>query len=96
MLIQAGMEYGMQLGLAFQITDDLLDIGGDASLTGKAVSKDLAHGKMTWPYAVGMEQAEADAEQAITGGYSRRGGIRQAERLFPNPCAVYAKTSKIT
>ena len=81
-LIKAGLEFGTQFGLAFQITDDLLDIRGDAALTGKAVSKDLAHGKMTWPNAVGIEQAEADAQQAILSAIGAAEGFGRQSAFF--------------
>lgn len=41
--------YGTNLGLAFQIVDDLLDYKGDPEKTGKAVGNDFAEGKMTLP-----------------------------------------------
>lgn len=41
--------YGRNLGLAFQITDDVLDITGEASLTGKPVRSDLREGIITLP-----------------------------------------------
>ncbi len=64
-LIRKGEAYGKHLGLAFQISDDLLDLTGDPLLTGKAGNRDQALGKMTWPAAVGEEQACRDAELAI-------------------------------
>ena len=66
---EAGMEmaetYGRQLGLAFQIVDDLLDLEGDATLMGKTLGKDVAEGKLTWPACVGMEKARQDAAACI-------------------------------
>jgi len=59
--IQAGREYGYHLGMAFQIVDDLLDLEGDPALMGKTLGKDLEEGKITWPAAVGIEQARKDA-----------------------------------
>lgn len=46
---QAMHEYGTQLGLAFQLTDDALDYSGEAEQTGKAPGNDLAEGKVTLP-----------------------------------------------
>jgi octaprenyl-diphosphate synthase len=42
-------EYGLNVGMAFQITDDLLDIVGDEARVGKTLGTDLAHGKVTMP-----------------------------------------------
>lgn len=61
----AGTRYGRALGLAFQITDDLLDLQGDPALTGKAGHRDQALGKITWPAVVGVEQAVQDARAAV-------------------------------
>lgn len=62
---RVGEEYGRNLGLAFQITDDLLDLSGDPVLIGKKANKDQALGKMSWPMAVGQKQSQSDVEQAV-------------------------------
>ena len=41
--------YGTELGIAFQIIDDLLDYSGDGTLTGKAPGNDYLNGKITLP-----------------------------------------------
>jgi len=58
-------EYGRQLGLAFQIIDDLLDVRSDEQTTGKNVRKDAQLGKLTFPGLVGIEQSNLRAEQLI-------------------------------
>ena len=55
--------YGTQIGLAFQIADDLLDAEGDAETVGKAVSKDAAAGKATLVSLMGREAARAELER---------------------------------
>ncbi len=48
--IQLALEsFGMHLGLAFQITDDLLDLTGEETVVGKTLRTDLLNGKMTLP-----------------------------------------------
>ncbi|HLT44264.1 MAG TPA: polyprenyl synthetase family protein, partial [Luteimonas sp.] len=56
---QALYDYGMQLGYAFQIADDVLDYGGDAVALGKNLGDDLAEGKATLPLIHAMAQSDA-------------------------------------
>jgi len=53
--------YGERIGLAFQIADDLLDVRGTTEELGKAVRKDRARGKLTYPGFVGVDEAAARA-----------------------------------
>ena len=55
--------YGRCFGQAFQITDDLLDVHGDAQQTGKQVRKDAARGKLTYPGLLGVAESRAGAER---------------------------------
>ena len=56
-LAQALWEYGFNLGMAFQIVDDLLDFTGDAEAVGKPVGGDLREGKVTLPLVYALECA---------------------------------------
>jgi geranylgeranyl diphosphate synthase, type II len=58
-------QYGRKLGLAFQIVDDLLDVQGEKSQMGKAVGKDQAKGKATYPALFGVENSQRQAEESI-------------------------------
>lgn len=58
-------QYGTQIGLAFQIVDDILDIEGDQDLLGKKVGADDELHKATYPGAVGMEQSRKDVSRII-------------------------------
>ena len=55
--------YGLSLGYAFQIIDDLLDYQGDAQLIGKGLGNDLAEGKMTLPLIRTMKRADGADKQ---------------------------------
>ncbi len=57
--------YGLHLGIAFQAVDDLLDVDGDAQVTGKALFTDLREGKMTYPLLVALER-DSDIADAVT------------------------------
>lgn len=63
--IKAGFEYGLHLGLAFQMTDDLLDVTGDAALLGKNTGMDAALDKLTWVALKGVEGTVKDAEEQV-------------------------------
>lgn len=55
--------YGDHLGALFQITDDLLDVEGDAAAVGKAVGKDAAQGKATFVALLGLDGARKEARE---------------------------------
>lgn len=59
---QSLRNYAHDLGLAFQIADDLLDVEGDAGEVGKKVGKDADAGKATFVSLLGAERARAQAE----------------------------------
>ncbi len=69
--IDAFARYGLHLGTAFQITDDVLDYSGEPAAIGKNLGDDLSEGKMTLPLiralAVGSAQDAATIRHAIEG-----------------------------
>jgi geranylgeranyl diphosphate synthase, type II len=54
-------EYGAELGLAFQIQDDVLDVAGETAAIGKTAGADAARGKPTYPSLHGLERAASMA-----------------------------------
>ncbi len=69
----AMMEYGMQLGIAFQLVDDALDYAGDASELGKNVGDDLAEGKPTLPLIHALRRGD-DTQKALIRAAIEQGG----------------------
>jgi geranylgeranyl diphosphate synthase type II len=64
-LFNAVTGYGKALGLAFQITDDILDITGDIAQLGKNTGKDEKLGKQTYPARYGLERSKNLARKYI-------------------------------
>jgi len=63
--IQSLVEYGMNVGQAFQIADDILNVEGDSELMGKGTGSDVALNKVTYPSIFGMETAKKKLAQHI-------------------------------
>ena len=63
--IAAIERYGQCLGMAFQITDDLLDVCGEEAVIGKRVGKDAVAGKLTFPSLLGVDRARSEAERLV-------------------------------
>ncbi len=59
--LDALKDFGAEVGLAFQIQDDILDVEGDAALLGKSTGADAAHGKPTYPSTAGLAASRARA-----------------------------------
>ncbi len=58
--------YGRNIGLAFQITDDLLDVAGNQAAVGKRLAKDADRGKLTFPRLMGVEASRRNAEKLVS------------------------------
>lgn len=62
---KALVNYAYDLGLAFQVTDDILDVEEPSSMTGKPANQDDKAGKSTFVSTMGKEQARARAEMLV-------------------------------
>ena len=58
-------QYGMRLGTAFQLIDDVLDLSGDAEIIGKNLGDDLAEGKPTLPLLYAMRHGTTEQSAVI-------------------------------
>ena len=73
-------EFGYDLGLAFQVIDDVLDVVGDEATLGKTVGKDAAAGKATFVAALGVEGARREAGALIERAVARLDGFDERAR----------------
>ena len=80
--IAAGREYALHLGLAFQMTDDLLDVTGSADRLGKSTGKDQEQNKMTWVALKGVEGTAEDARREIVLAKEALNGMPGDTALF--------------
>ena len=78
--VAALRSYGMELGYAFQIADDLLDYVSDAGTLGKNIGDDLAEGKPTLPLIYAMQGASPDLTQSLRHAIEH-GGLDSLDRI---------------
>jgi geranylgeranyl diphosphate synthase type II len=64
------LEYGNNIGLAFQVIDDILDIEGDVEELGKPIGSDERANKMTYPSIYGLEKSRDIATELISSAVS--------------------------
>lgn len=74
--------YARDIGLAFQIADDLLDYEGDEAAAGKALRKDAAAGKQTFVSLLGPERAREQARMLVEQAVSHLGSHGQEAELL--------------
>lgn len=72
--------YARKIGIAFQISDDILDVIGDSALMGKTLGKDAKQGKLTFVSLYGLDNARQKAEKLIT-------EAKESLQLFGNKAA---------
>ena len=79
---KAAAKYGMHLGTAFQLVDDVLDYSGDAQEIGKSLGDDLAEGKPTLPLIYAMQQGTTEQAGVIRSAIEQGDISRFAEVLL--------------
>lgn len=78
---EAMASYGMHLGTAFQLIDDVLDYSGDRQQTGKNIGDDLAEGKPTLPLIYAMQHGNEN-QAAIIRKAIEQGGLEEFETVL--------------
>ncbi|HXI04013.1 MAG TPA: farnesyl diphosphate synthase [Candidatus Saccharimonadales bacterium] len=80
--------YGRALGLAFQITDDILDVEGTAEEIGKSPGKDQRAGKATFPSVHGLARSREMAEESVAEALSALDPFGEGGRLLAEIAAA--------
>jgi geranylgeranyl diphosphate synthase type II len=78
-------EFGKNLGLAFQIQDDLLDIWGDVKIFGKSAGGDIVANKKTFPFVKAMELARGEQLKELQELFS----LKEAEEKIRRVTEIY-------
>jgi len=87
--LRALEEFGLELGIAFQIVDDCLDLDGDERIVGKSLGTDLSKGKITLPMLYLMQRGPAEAERLRSVlGKSEAEALRRLHSEFPLEHAI--------
>jgi len=81
---QALREYGFNLGIAFQLVDDLLDFTGDTERVGKPIGSDLREGKVTLPL-IHLQRQETDGARRRSSATSFHSAV--SRRAVAGPAA---------
>ncbi|HVC11595.1 MAG TPA: polyprenyl synthetase family protein [Burkholderiales bacterium] len=82
--------YGMRVGTAFQLIDDVLDYSGDAPAIGKSLGDDLAEGKPTLPLIYALRQGSNEQAQMV-----RRAIVEGGRQDFPLVLEVIERTGAL-
>jgi geranylgeranyl diphosphate synthase type I len=94
-VLDAARSFGIELGLAFQIRDDILGIWGDEGETGKSASSDIATRKMTLPIIVALECGPETARADLRACYAApaQGDDDQRIRQLLDLCDAHGKAA---
>jgi octaprenyl-diphosphate synthase len=81
-IVHAMKLYGMHLGTAFQLIDDVLDYQADAQELGKNIGDDLAEGKPTLPLIYALRQSSGNDQQLLKDAIEQANGLQHLERIM--------------
>ncbi len=86
--------FGAEIGLAFQIQDDILDVEGDPALLGKSTGADAAHRKPTYPSTAGLGASRARAAQLRDAAIAQLTPLAERARVLTQlACFVVNRSS---
>ena len=90
--VQSYRVFGQNLGLAFQVQDDILGIRGAPEVTGKSAAIDLLNGKKSLPVLYGLQQNGPFAKRWLAGSLHESEILQLAEQLAREGALDYAQT----
>ncbi len=91
--IQALTQYGINVGLAFQIADDILNVEGDRELMGKETGSDSVQGKLTYPSLLGINAAKEKLTKCVDAAIASLSNFDERARPL-RIIALYIKERK--
>ena len=92
--IEQLIAYGDNIGLAFQIVDDLLNVTATTEQLGKAAGSDASRGKATYPAFFGVDETRTKAKEAVAGAIDALAGFdRHAEPLRALAEYIYTRSN---
>ncbi|MDN5857233.1 MAG: polyprenyl synthetase family protein [Pseudonocardia sp.] len=95
-LIAAYRRFGAEIGVAFQLRDDLLGVYGDPAVTGKPAGDDLREGKRTLLVALAVERAERSGDHAAREAVVRAVGNPQLDDAgLARVCTLFAELGAV-
>lgn len=71
--------YAENIGLAFQVMDDILNVEGDPKVMGKAAGSDALHDKLTFPAILGLEESKVFSKQLVSDALTALDSYREKE-----------------
>ena len=83
-------DYGLNLGIAFQIMDDILDYSANAQELGKVIGKDLLEGKMTLPLIFALEDSDSTEKEFL-----QQVIAKPEQKYLPEVLAIFAKYNSL-
>lgn len=94
--VQALRDYGYNLGMAFQIVDDILDLAGDEDELGKPVGSDLRQGVITLPtiYFLQAHPEDEAVTRVLSGRYGGDDEVRTAVEMIKESGAIESSTAE--
>jgi geranylgeranyl diphosphate synthase type II len=87
--VRRARDYGINVGAAFQIADDILDVVGDTKTLGKPAGSDERQGKTTYPSLLGLEKSRELANERADQAAQAIAGLKGPEAEFLRALARY-------